>query len=546
MLILKNNITIGTWNVRSLRAAGKVEELTHEMKRYQWNIIGLCEVRWKKNNFDETSTPEGHKLFFSGREGRYEHGVGFLIHKDTVNAIMGCRPVSSRLITVRLKASPFNITIIQAYAPTTDYDDDDIEDFYDQLQEVIDQTPNKDILVVQGDWNANIGEDASKNWKETCGQYCYCNPETNERGLRLLEFASYNNLKVVNTSGPHKPSRRWTWHSPGGDYHNQIDYIMVKPRFQSSVNIAKTRSFPGADMGSDHELVMMTFKLRFQRVKNQGIIRIRFRLKKLNDPNIEAKKPWVTDNILKLCDKRRELKQKKNTTEGAKLYKEANQQVKKGMRKALETWIEEQCQGIEENLQKINNKKAYQLVKELTSSKQGRTTTIQDKAGKCLTEEQDILKRWREYCSELYAHTPTGDRKVLDVPPPINNDSYPILREEVEAAVKSLKKGKFSGVDNIPSELVKAGGKAMIDMLLIFCNNIWQTGEWPTPWTKSLIITLLKKGNLQLCQNYRTISLISHPSKVMLRILLNRQKPQAEEIIKEEQAGFRAGRSTTE
>ena len=80
-----------------------------------------------------------------------------------MNAIMGCRPVYSRLITIRLKASPFNITIIQAYAPTTDYDDDDIDDFYDQLQEVIDQAPKKDILVVQGDRNAKIGEDASKN-----------------------------------------------------------------------------------------------------------------------------------------------------------------------------------------------------------------------------------------------------------------------------------------------------------------------------------------------------------------------------------------------
>ena len=167
---------------------------------------------------------------------------------------------------------------------TTDYDEDDVEDFYDQLQEVIDQAPKKDILVVQGDWNAKIGEDANKNWKGTCGQYC--KPETHERGLRLLEFASYNNLKVANTFGTHKPSRRWTWHSPGGDYRNQIDYIMIKRRFQSSVNIAKTRSFPGADIGSDHELVMMTFKLHLQRVKNQGSIRIRFSLEKLKDPNI--------------------------------------------------------------------------------------------------------------------------------------------------------------------------------------------------------------------------------------------------------------------
>ena len=66
---------------------------------------------------------------------------------------------------------------------------------------------------------------------------------------------------------------------------------------------------------------------------------------------------------------------------------------------------------------------------------------------------------------------------MLDVPPPIKNDSYPIMREEVEAAVKSLKKGKSAGVDNIPSELVQAGGEAMIDMLLTIGNKIWQTGE---------------------------------------------------------------------
>ena len=212
--------------------------------------------------------------------------------------------------------------------------------------------------------------------------------------------------------------------------------------------------------------------------------------------------------------------------------------MKNNAKVSKEAWTEEQCQGIVENLQKSNSKKAYQLVKELTISKQG-TATIQDKAEKCLTKEQDILKRWTEYCFELYTHTTTGDPKVLDVPSPTNNDRYPILREEVEAAVKS-------GVDNIPSERVQAGGEAMIDMLLTICNKIWQTGEWPTPWIQSLIITLPKKGNLHLCQNYRTISLTSHPSKVMLRILLNRLKPQAEEIIKEEQAGFRAGRSTTE
>ena len=86
----------------------------------------------------------------------------------------------------------------------------------------------------------------------------------------------------------------------------------------------------------------------------------------------------------------------------------------------------------------------------------------------------------------------------------------------------------------------------MVNALLIICSKIWWTGEWPTPWTQSLVITLPKNGNLQLCQNYRTISLIGHPSKVMLKIILNRLKPEAEKIIAAEQAGFRPGHSTTE
>ena len=146
-------------------------------------------------------------------------------------------------------------------------------------QKVLDQTPKKDILVVQGDWNAKIGEDAYENWIGTCGRYC--NTKSNERGLRFLEFASYNDLMLANTFGPQKASRKATWHSRNGKYHNQIDYIMVMKRFRSSVNIAKTWSFPGADIGSDHELVMMTFKIHLERIKKLGHAWIKFELEKL-------------------------------------------------------------------------------------------------------------------------------------------------------------------------------------------------------------------------------------------------------------------------
>ena len=79
---------------------------------------------------------------------------------------------------------------------------------------------------------------------------------------------------------------------------------------------------------------------------------------------------------------------------------------------------------------------------------------------------------------------------------------WQLLCKEVEVAVLSLKKGKSAGVDNSPAELAQAGGEDVIAALTTICNKIWQTGEWPAPWTQSLVITLPKKGNQQQCQKY--------------------------------------------
>ena len=103
--------------------------------------------------------------------------------------------------------------------------------------------------------------------------------------------------------------------------------------------------------------------------------------------------------------------------------------------------------------------KAYQLGKDLTSEKQDRSSTIQDKSGKCLTEEQEILSRWTEYCSELYSYKSCGDNAVMDCSQPPKECLQPILREEVEIAIASLRNGKSAGVDNLPAELVQAGSE---------------------------------------------------------------------------------------
>ena len=132
---------------------------------------------------------------------------------------------------------------------------------------------------------------------------------------------------------------------------------------------------------------------------------------------------------------------------------------------------------IEENLRKNNGKRAYQLMKDLTTVKQGKATAVHNCSGKCLTKEQEILNRWTEYCSELYNYKANGDPSVLDCPLTDGEDDHPIFRKEVEVAVQSLKKGKSAGVNNIQAELVQAGGEDVITALTTICNMIWQTGE---------------------------------------------------------------------
>ena len=101
------------------------------------------------------------------------------------------------------------------------------------------------------------------------------------------------------------------------------------------------------------------------------------------------KKPWVTKDVLDLCDEKRDLKKKRYEAEAAKEYREANRRIQKAVKIAKEDWIGAQCEEIETFLNKNNSKRAYQLLKDLTSEKQGRSSTIPDKSGKCLPEEKE-------------------------------------------------------------------------------------------------------------------------------------------------------------
>ena len=189
------------------------------------------------------------------------------------------------------------MTIIQIYAPTSDYNDEDIEVFYEDIEQTMAAVHKKDLLIIQGDWNAIVG-DANKDWSNAVGKFAL--GKTNPRGIRLLEFATKHNFTLSNTLHPQKDSRKATWHSPNGRTHNQIDYILAPLRFKSSIHMSSTRTYPGAVINSDHDLVLcnMRLKLRSQKMKKSN--RIRYDLEKLNNATISLQ--YKEDLKSKLSD----------------------------------------------------------------------------------------------------------------------------------------------------------------------------------------------------------------------------------------------------
>ena len=121
-----------------------------------------------------------------------------------------------------------------------------------------------------------------------------------------------------------------------------------------------------------------------------------------------------------------------------------------------------------------------------------------------------------------------------------------ITRIEIKNAIKKLKNGKAAGCDNIPPEAIKAGEDTSEEVLLDLCNRIWSEEKMPEEWKRGLLIKLPKKGDLSYCKNWRGIMLLNMASKVFCRVILERIKTALDGKLRQEQAGFRAGRSCTD
>ena len=153
---------------------------------------------------------EDHYIYYCGQESLKRNGVAIIVNKKVRNAVLGCNLKNDRMISVHFQGKPLNITVIQDYAPTSNAEEAGVELFYEDLQDLLELTPKKDILFIIGDWNAEVGSQEIPGVTGKLGLGVQ-----KEAGQRIIEFCQENALVIVNTLFQQYKRRLYTKTSPG-------------------------------------------------------------------------------------------------------------------------------------------------------------------------------------------------------------------------------------------------------------------------------------------------------------------------------------------
>lgn len=577
--VLNKKVRVGTWNVRSLYQAGKVRNVEAERRRLNVDILGLSEVRWPGSGVTRLSDGE---IYYSGsNDPNHRAGVAVMVSKQVNGSVVGYVPLSERVMLLRLKTNYRPMNIIQVYAPTADKQDEEVEQFYDQITSLLSMTKRGEVTIVLGDWNAKVGKEQHEH---VVGKFGL--GEKNERGERLIQFCTEQNMFITNTFFQLPARRLYTWESPSGMARNQIDFVLLHQQFKKDIKSAQ--AYPGADVSSDHNPVVITLKMQFRRVRKPLVIQ-RIDIRKLQDTRTHERvvqemgeimevirteqdtetawkkwkdmqctvqngtvghvqrherKDWMTEEIIGLMEERRGLKNDRN------MYREKNRVIRRKIREAKESWLEAKCREIEEAQAKHDVFTVHKKVKEFTGKKRRAVAgCLKNKDGKIILENDGKLSRWKEYVEELF----DDERPELvedDVTGQIDatTEDTEIKAEEVIYAIKAMKNGKAVGPDNLHCEFLKPlwQDQQAVEVLASFFSSVLSSGNLPSDWLRSVFVALPKKNNATECAEYRTISLMSHAVKIFLKIIHRRIYNTCELNSGSQQFGFRSGYGTRE
>ena len=251
----------------------------------------------------------------------------------------------------------------------------------------------------------------------------------------------------------------------------------------------------------------------------------------------KKKKPWMTDDILRKMEERKKVKNIDSDK-----YKQLHKEIETLCRQTKEKWHVDQCKEIELLEKQYRTREMHKRVKDLTNRKSRKTASgcIKDRNGKLLFDQEDIANRWAKYITELY-NDDRGEMPSFEVTSGEN-----IMKEEVELVIKSMKDKTAAGPDGLSTETLIPLDDQNIDMITDLCNTLYNSGIIPVDLKHSVFVTLPKKPKAQDCSSFRTISLMSHVTQLLLKVIQRRVTDKIDQEVSHLQSGFRPGVGTRE
>ena len=180
------------------------------MARVNVDILGISELKW--SGMGEFNSDD-HYIYYCGQEHLRRNGVAITVNTRVRNAVLGCNLKNDRMISLRFQSKPFSITVIQAYAPTSNTEEGEVEGFSEDLQDLLELTPKKDVLFIIGDWNAKVGSQETPGVTGKFGLVVQ-----NKAGQRLIEFCQENTVVIANNLFQQHKRRLYIWTSPDGQH----------------------------------------------------------------------------------------------------------------------------------------------------------------------------------------------------------------------------------------------------------------------------------------------------------------------------------------
>ncbi|XP_055390543.1 craniofacial development protein 2-like [Condylostylus longicornis] len=473
------DLRIYTWNIRTLYTPGASNNLENLLVQYKADITAIQEIRWigsgilKKKKCD---------IYYSCHKKHHILGCGFVVGNRLRRNVIGFKPINERLAVIRIRAKFYNISLICAHSQTKEAEDFAKENFHDILYKTYGACPRYDAKILLGDFNSKIGRE--QIFGKTIGTHSLQHT-TNDNGFRLIDLAASCNMVISSTYFLHRDIHKGTWLAPDGRTTNQIDHILIDTRHCSSV--LDVRTYRGGNIDSDHFLVAARFRAQICNVRKLHTATTR----KFNIGNLQSTElagafrdrlcekinsaPLVFTSVNEQWKQYADImkgvasdtlgykppfsrnpwhtEERCNAKLGRHKRNKAKRREEKGvLRRKKRDPAKSQLLDIEKHRDRAEVRSFYRKTKQLSAGFKPYTCALDDGAGNPVTDEEGILRAWKQHFERLLNSENTKSDASTTNTPVNNEEVIPPSLEEVNNAIKKLKNNKAAGSAGRPSE----------------------------------------------------------------------------------------------